>query len=104
MFESVATLLAEHEDLQRQLSDPAVHADAVRAKRVNRRYAELSQVKAAHERWTAAGDDLAAARELAREDEAFADEVPALEQVAYDAEERLRRLLIPRDPDDGRDD
>ncbi|QCR19708.1 peptide chain release factor 1 [Agrococcus sp. SGAir0287] len=103
MFESVSGLLAEHADLEQQLADPALHADAGRAKRVNRRYAELSQIKAAHERWTAAGEDLAAARELAREDEAFADEVPALEQAAHDAEERLRRLLIPRDPDDGRD-
>ncbi|SDH25292.1 peptide chain release factor 1 [Agrococcus jejuensis] len=103
MFESVSALLSEHADLEHQLADPALHADAGRAKRVNRRYAELSQIKAAHERWTAAGEDLAAARELAREDEAFADEVPTLEQGAYEAEERLRRLLIPRDPDDGRD-
>jgi len=103
VFESVSGLLAEHADLEQQLADPALHADAGRAKRVNRRYAELSQIKAAHERWTAAGEDLAAARELAREDEAFADEVPALEQAAHEAEERLRRLLIPRDPDDGRD-
>ena len=103
MFESVSGLLAEHADLEQQLADPALHADAVRARRVNRRYAELSQVKAAHERWQAAGEDLAAARELAREDDAFAEEVPALEQAEHDAEERLRRLLIPRDPDDGRD-
>ena len=103
MFESVSGLLAEHADLESQLADPALHADAGRARRVNRRYAELSQIKAAHERWRGAVDDLEAARELAREDEAFAEEVPALEEAAHDAEERLRRLLIPRDPDDGRD-
>ena len=103
MFESVAGLLAEHADLEQQLADPALHADAVRARRVNRRYAELNQVRAAHERWRAAGEDLEAARELAREDDAFAEELPALEQAAHEAEEKLRRLLIPRDPDDGRD-
>ncbi|WP_072313025.1 peptide chain release factor 1 [Agrococcus sp. Marseille-P2731] len=103
MFESVAGLLAEHADLEQQLADPALHADAVRARRVNRRYAELNQVKAAHERWRGSLDDLEAARELAREDDAFAEEVPALEQTAHEAEEKLRRLLIPRDPDDGRD-
>ncbi|GAA1492448.1 peptide chain release factor 1 [Curtobacterium herbarum] len=103
MFESVAGLLAEHEELTQQLSDPALHADAARAKKVNRRYAELSQIKAAYEAWQAAGDDLAAARELAREDEAFADEVPGLEEQLAERQERLRRLLIPRDPDDGRD-
>jgi peptide chain release factor 1 len=48
-------------------------------------------------------DDLAAAKELAKEDEAFAEELPGLEQQLKDAGEKLRRLLIPRDPDDGRD-
>jgi peptide chain release factor 1 len=103
VFESVATLLTELEELQQQLADPAIHADAARAKRVNRRYAELSQIAAAHSAWLAAQDDLAAARELARDDEAFAAEVPALEEGLAAAQEKLRRLLIPRDPDDGRD-
>ena len=103
MFESVQTLIDEHRRVQEELSDPAVHADAARAKRVNRRYAELSRIVAAHEAWTAAVDDLEAARDLAREDEAFAAEVPALEEGVQAAQERLRRLLIPRDPDDARD-
>ncbi|MET1018448.1 MAG: peptide chain release factor 1 [Microterricola sp.] len=103
MFESVAVLLAEHEDLQKQLSDPAVHADAARAKKINRRYAELSQIKTAYEGWQQAQEDLAAAKELAKEDDAFAEEVPALEEALATGQEKLRRLLIPRDPDDGRD-
>lgn len=103
MFESVSALRAEHEQLQEQLADPALHADAARAKKVNRRYAELSKIIKAHDDWLQAQDDLAAARELAKEDEAFAEEVPSLEQGLTDAQERLRRLLIPRDENDGRD-
>ena len=103
MFESVAALLAEHEDLQTQLGDPALHADAGRAKRVNRRYAELSRIKAAYDSWHDLSEDVAAARELAREDESFAEELPELEEQLDAAQEKLRRLLIPRDPDDGRD-
>ncbi|MDZ8171228.1 peptide chain release factor 1 [Microbacterium xanthum] len=103
MFESVQGLLAEYRDVERELSDPAVHADAARAKRVNRRYAELSRIVRAYEAWTAAGDDLAAARELAGEDDAFAAEVPGLEEEHARLQEKLRRLLIPRDPDDARD-
>lgn len=103
MFESVRGLLDEHRAVQEELSDPAVHADAARAKRVNRRYAELSRIVHAYEAWQGAVDDLAAARELAGEDAAFADEVPALEEQRDAAQERLRRLLIPRDPDDARD-
>ena len=103
MRDSVAGLLAEHEQLQTQLADPAVHADAARAKKLNRRYAELSQIKAAHESLQQLQEDLVAARELAKEDESFASEIPALEEAIPVAAEKLRRLLIPRDPDDGRD-
>ena len=103
MFDAVAPLLDEHRDVEQQLNDPAVHADPARAKRINRRYAELSRIVKAHEDWQAASDDVDAARELAREDEAFAAEVPALEEHLAAAAERLRRLLIPRDPDDARD-
>ena len=103
MFESVQALLDEHKLVEKELSDPEVHADAARAKRVNRRYAELNKIVHAHGAWIAAGDDLEAARELAKEDEAFAEELPALEEGLAQAQEKLRRLLIPRDPDDARD-
>lgn len=103
MFDSVGALLAEHEQLQEQLGDPAVHADAARAKKLNRRYAELSQIAEAYSKWQHAEEDLSAARELAKDDEAFAAEVPALEASVTERAEKLRRLLIPRDPDDGRD-
>lgn len=103
MFESVQSLIDEHRRVQEELSDPAVHADAGRAKRVNRRYAELSRIVAAYDLWVGASEDLDAARELAKEDDAFAEEVPGLEEGLAQAQEKLRRLLIPRDPDDARD-
>jgi len=103
MFEQVAGLFTEHQELQELLADPDLHSDQARAKRVNRRYAELSKIKAAHEQWVQLGDDLEAARELAKEDEMFAEEVPVLEEQLAEAQEKVRRLLIPRDPDDARD-
>ena len=103
MFEQVEGLITEHTELQEQLADPALHADAARAKKVNRRYAELSKIKAAYEQWNQLGEDLVAAKELAKEDDAFAEEVPGMEQALADAQEKVRRLLIPRDPDDARD-
>jgi peptide chain release factor 1 len=103
VFESVETLLTEHTELQDQLADPALHSDPVRSKRVNRRYAELSRIVAAYRHWQQLTDDLAAASEMASEDESFAAEVPVLEASLASAEEKLRRLLIPRDPNDGRD-
>ncbi|HET8601046.1 MAG TPA: peptide chain release factor 1 [Segeticoccus sp.] len=103
MLESAAALVEEHADLERQLADPAVHADPDRLRRLNKRYAALGPTVAAYRTWRTACDDLAAARELAEEDAGFAEEVPALEEALTAAEARLRTLLLPRDPDDDRD-
>src|SRR3954464_2209071 len=73
------------------------------ARRLNQRYAELSSILRAQAEWTRLGDDLQAARELAGEDEAFAVEAEQLEKARAVAEERLRHLLVPRDPSDGKD-
>ena len=37
-------LLAEYQQLQEQLNDPGVHADQNRARRLGRRYAELTPI------------------------------------------------------------
>jgi peptide chain release factor 1 len=103
LLSSVQPLIAEHVELQTKLSDPALHGNPALAKKLNRRYAELSAIINAYNQVNSLADDLAAAKELAKEDEAFAEEVPATEQKLHEANEKLRRLLIPRDPDDGRD-
>ena len=102
-LDAVDAALAEHAQIEHDLADPAVHADPARARRLGRRYAELGRVVQAYRTWRAAADDAQAAAELAAEDDAFASEVPALEEAAATAAERLRRVLVPRDPDDGRD-
>ena len=103
MLESAAALVAEHADLEKQLADPAVASDPDAVRTLNKRYAALAPTVAAYHAWVAAGGDLAAARELAEEDASFAEEVPALEATLAEAEDKLRRLLVPRDPDDDRD-
>ena len=103
MFESVQTLLAEHDELQNQLADPELHSDPARSKKVNRRYAELARIIAAYHEWRQLTDDVAAATEMAAEDESFASELPGLTESLEVAQEKLRRLLIPRDPNDARD-
>lgn len=103
MLASVQALLAEHAQLQSQLSDASVHANPTLAKKLNRRYAELNAIVAAYNSVNSLQDDLSAAKEMAKEDEEFAAEIPSLEEKLHDANEKLRRLLIPRDPDDGRD-
>ncbi|PYI39708.1 peptide chain release factor 1 [Arthrobacter psychrolactophilus] len=103
MFESIHGLLDEHAELQMRLSEPEVHADQSLARKLGRRYAELSNVVEGYHQVESIGDDLEAAREMAAEDAEFAAEVPVLEEQLAAAQEKLRRLLIPRDPDDARD-
>jgi peptide chain release factor 1 len=103
MLSSVQALLAEHAELQQQLSEASVHANPVLAKKLNRRYAELNAIVSAYHVVNEMQADLDAAKDMAKEDESFADEVPAMEEKLHEATEKLRRLLIPRDPDDGRD-
>lgn len=103
MFEAVEALAAEQAELERTLADPSLHADQAAAKRVNQRYAEVSAVVRTWREWQDLGDDLGAARELSADDEAFAAEAEELAVRREEAAERLRRLLVPRDPADGKD-
>jgi peptide chain release factor 1 len=103
MFEAVEGMLVEHAELEGRLAAPETHADARLAKRLNQRYAALSSIIGAWREWQQLGDDVEAARELAGEDPSFAEEAEALTVRRHDAEERLRRLLVPRDPTDDKD-
>jgi peptide chain release factor 1 len=103
MFEAIEGMLAEHAELEAKLALPETHADARTAKALNQRYAELTAIITTWRAWQRTAGDLAAARELAAEDPAFADEVEALASRREAEEVRLRRLLVPRDPTDDKD-
>jgi hypothetical protein len=100
---SLQGLLAEYAELESQLADPAVHADAGRARKLGRRYAELAPVVKTIGELDTARDDLAAARELAGEDTAFAEEAEQLAEHISHLEAKLTHLLLPRDPYDASD-
>ena len=103
MFESVQSLVEEHRQIQERLADPAVYQDQGLARRLGRRGAELNAIVETYQRWLRAQEDLEAAAEMAELDADFADEAAALREEIPALAERLRRLLIPRDPNDGRD-
>ena len=100
---TVDALLMEYAELERALADPSVHADAGQARKLGRRYAELGQVVGAARELESTRSDLAAARELAVEDAAFAEEADELAARIPELETRLAQLLVPRDPHDGDD-
>jgi peptide chain release factor 1 len=101
--ESLPELLAEHAELERTLADPSVHADQALARRLGRRYAELSRIAETAHQLETTQDDLATARELAGEDPSFAAEATELATREGALQDKLRELLLPRDPNDGKD-
>ena len=103
MFEAAEPLLAEFAELARQLADPATHSDLAKARRIGRRYAELTPIVKAMDAYRRLGDDLEAAGELAEADPAFAAEAETLAAELAEVTEQLTRLLAPRDPNDSAD-
>lgn len=106
MLEKIKGLALRYEDLEAQLTDPGVYGDAGRLRDVNRELKELAPIAESWRAWEAAERRRADAeaslqdpdlRELAREELAAARG----EQQRLEAE--FMRLLLPGDPDGGRD-
>jgi peptide chain release factor 1 len=96
-------MVREYAELEAAMADPSIHEDQGKARQLGRRYAQLGPVVAGFKEWKSADDDLSAAKELAASDPDFASEIPALEEAAHKAAEKLEELLLPRDPNDDRD-
>jgi len=99
----VPELMAEYAEVERELSDPAVHTDQGKARALGRRFAALAPIVAVARDLDAARDDLAAAQELGAEDASFAAEAETLTARVGELEDKLHELLLPRDPNDGKD-
>ena len=102
-FGVIPALLAEYEEIEKELADPSIHSDQGKARQLGKRYAHLGPVIGGYRAYKAAEDDLAAAKELAEIDPAFAEELPALQATLDAAGAKMEELLIPRDPNDDRD-
>ena len=100
---SIDDVLSAYGGREAQLSDPALHEDASAARRVGKRFAELTPVVQCHRALVSTRDDLEAARELAHEDSSFHAEAERLGAEAAALESKLADLLAPRDPHDADD-
>ncbi|MGH3766365.1 MAG: peptide chain release factor 1 [Pseudonocardiaceae bacterium] len=100
---AVQALLEQHAELENRLADPSLHADPDAARKVGRRYGELSRIVRVVRELDRARNDIAAARELAAEDPAFSTEADTLAERIPHLETELADLLLPRDPHDDSD-
>lgn len=106
MKDGLQPLVAEYETLQLSLLDPGVYARPAEVARIGKRMAELEAAVKLHEELEEAQRSLADAV-AAKDDPAMAELAAAQEREAREKldrlDERVKQLLTPRDPLDGRD-
>ncbi|MFA0415366.1 peptide chain release factor 1 [Vibrio renipiscarius] len=101
------TLVERYEEVQHLLGDPGVIGDQNKFRALSKEYSQLEEVTQCFQSYQQAQDDLEAAEEMAKEDDAEMREM-AQEEIK-DAKETIERLtdelqilLLPKDPNDDR--
>lgn len=107
MLDRLDALEREYLDLQARLGDPELIADQHRYADAARRYRELEEIVEVGSELRARTGDLETARELARESEGDDKELFRAEAVETEGDverltEKLKFLLLPKDPNEGR--
>jgi peptide chain release factor 1 len=108
MFEQLGDLESELDKLEAELPSIYAAGDRAASRDAGRRHAELKPVVDAYREWRKANDDAAEAREML-EVEADADmrqflkgEIAEKEARVAELEAEIKELLLPRDPNEGR--
>jgi len=109
MFDRLEKIEARYEELSRLMADPEVAKDHARVARLAQEQTELEETVQAYRHWRSLKEQIEEARQML-EDETDAemvqflkDEIHRLEKELEEAEQRLRQLLVPRDPNDDKD-
>jgi peptide chain release factor 1 len=101
-------LRLKFEEIGQQMTDPEVIADMKRFVDLNKEYKELKPIVEASERYRTASGNLAEAKEILATEkdeelrEMAREETSALEPLLARLEEEIKLLLIPKDPQDGK--
>ena len=104
---TLAELQRRYDELDHLMGDPTTLSNPSRLAELGRERAELEEVVAAYREFQVIERQLDEARELAREDDPelaamVADEVKRLAAERDALTERLRALLVPKDPNDAK--
>jgi len=105
--ETLKVLQDELRVVEAQLSEPDVASDLTRLRDLSRRHKELNDINVAWTELKSAQADVTTAREMFNETEgadreAWRDELNVAEARIGDLEATLETLLLPHDPNEGR--
>ncbi len=108
LVEKVLSLQEKFESLQAQLSDPGVMSDMKKYVQLNKDYKELEPIIAAGQEYKRMLDEIAQAKDILANEkdedlrEMAREELADIEPKIPDMEQNIKLLLIPADPDDGK--
>lgn len=101
------TLVERYEEVQHLLGDPDVIGDQDKFRALSREYSQLEEVTKCFQAYQQAQEDLAAAEEMANEDdeemrEMAQEEIKEAKATIERLTDELQILLLPKDPNDDR--
>ncbi len=107
LFEKLADVERRYQELERRLSEPEVATNYQEFARLSKERSAIEEVVRHYREWKRRHAELEEYRELARGDDAelrelAKAEIPTLERSLAELEAELRRLLLPKDPNDER--
>ncbi|BBH44318.1 peptide chain release factor 1 [Pseudomonas sp. KU43P] len=107
LLNKLDTLQDRFEELTALLGDAEVISDQTRFRAYSREYAEVEPVMAAYQGWRKVQDDLEGAQALLKDAdpdlrEMAVEEVREAKEQLVGLESQLQRMLLPKDPNDGR--
>jgi peptide chain release factor 1 len=107
LSERLADLEREHEEIEARLADPVIIADQKRYTETARRYKELDEIVRRGRTLRGLHDDLATAKEMysdagSDDREILRVEIDDTEAEIARLEDEVRLLLLPRDPNEGK--
>lgn len=107
MLDRIAAIEREHAEIEARLGDPDLASDNKRYVEIMRRYSELGEIASVGAQLRSAHETLDVAKMLyadAESDERdeLRDEINGAEASIEELEQQIRLLLLPKDPNDGR--
>lgn len=105
MLEKLASIEAKYDELSNQLSDPKVIADQPLFQKLAKAHATINELVETYREYRRVTEDLETAREMLKEETGAAaaileTDIKEMEAEAERLNERLKILLLPKDPND----
>lgn len=108
MLDKLEEIYNRYCSLEEQLSDPEIISDQTRMRKVSKEYKDLKEIVGAYHEYKGVLDNLETAQEMLKDEdedmrEMAKEEIATAETQKADWEEKIKILLIPKDPEDERD-